>query len=43
MGEEFGMSAVLDDMTVVEDDDLVGITNRRETVGNDEGCAPLHQ
>ena len=41
--EEFGMSAVLDDTTVVENDDLVGITNRRETVGNDEGRTTLHQ
>ena len=36
------MGALLDDVTVVEDDDLVGITDGGEAVGDDEGGAPLH-
>lgn len=37
------MGALLDDVTVVEDDDLVGITDGTQTVGDDEGGAPLHE
>lgn len=36
------MGALLEDMPVVEDDNLVGIADRAETVGNDEGGASLH-
>lgn len=36
------MGALLDDVTVVEDDDLVGIADGTEAVGNDEGGASLH-
>ena len=36
------MGALLDDAPVVEDDDLVGITDGGEAVGDDKGGAPLH-
>ena len=36
------MGALLDDAPVVEDDDLVGIADSAETVGNDEGGAAPH-
>ena len=36
------VGALLDDATVVEDDDLVGITDSREAMGDDESGASLH-
>ena len=36
------MGALLDDAPVVEDDDLVGITDGGEAMGDDKGGAPLH-
>ena len=36
------MGALLDDASVVEDDDLVGITDGGEAMGDDKGGAPLH-
>lgn len=36
------MGALLDDAPMVEDDDLVGITDGGEAMGDDKGGAPLH-
>ena len=41
-GEQLLVGALLDDASVVEDDDLVGIADGGEAVGNDESGAPLH-
>src|SRR4029078_7747997 len=33
---QFGVAALLDDLAVLEDDDQVGVADRREAVGDDE-------
>ena len=37
--EQIEVSALLDNMTAVHDDDGIGIANRRESMGNDEAGA----
>ena len=36
LGQQFLMGAALDDLTVIDDQNLVGIPNRAQTVGGDE-------
>ena len=37
------MRSLLDDLPVLEDDDQVGVANRREAVGDDERSAAVQQ
>src|SRR6266480_111399 len=41
--QQFLVCSLLDDPAVLEDDDQVGIANRRQPVGDDEGCSPGEQ
>ena len=41
VGEQFGVAAGLDDLAAVDDDDAVGITHRRQAMGDDEHRAAL--
>src|SRR3954465_12492452 len=42
LGDELVEGAGLDDPALVEDEDAVGVADRREPVRDDEGGAPLH-
>ena len=37
------MIALLDDASVIHHDDTIGRAHRRQPMGDDDGCAPLHQ
>ena len=41
--EKLFVGALLDDVPVVEDDNLIGIPHSTQAVGNDEGRSSLHQ
>src|SRR5439155_16253885 len=41
-GQQFVMSAELDDAAAVKDGDAIGIANSRNPVGNEDGGASLH-
>ena len=40
---QLGMLSTFDDPAVVDDEDLVGVADGREPVGDDEGGAAFHQ
>ena len=42
LSQKLFVSTLFDDAPMVEHNNLVGITNRREPVGNDESGTPLH-
>ena len=37
------MAALFDNLSMFEDEDKVGVSHCRETVGDDEACTSLHQ
>jgi hypothetical protein len=43
LGEEFAVAAALDDLAVVDHADLVGLGDRRQAIGDDDGLAAFAQ